>query len=146
MSKRVAIWLGVVVAEAAALLVGLHRFRQTTYVSWLYCLEARFAELPADDGRLCEWLRAQPGVISAEAPRDGTLLRVTIHMGRNLAGEPPLPDLDAQCAAPGYRAPTARSGTAPGGSDPGQPALARPALRLDLRPVSRLPSPLPRPR
>lgn len=103
-------WLFLVV-----LLVGLGAgawewFRRSVHVSLSYCVEARFATAPADDRELRQWLESQPGVvrgkvlIGREGP-DKQVLRVMFTRTRNLAGEPPCPDLAAGCRALGYGGP-----------------------------------------
>jgi hypothetical protein len=62
--------------------------------------------MPADDKRLAEWLKAQPGVFGmvgiGRFEEGGRLLFVSFSQSQNLAGEPPFPDLDGQAAALGY--------------------------------------------
>jgi hypothetical protein len=62
--------------------------------------------MPANDKALYEWLRAQPGVIPRLVAigrfEDGKLLYVSFTMSRNLAGQPPFPDLDGEVGKLGY--------------------------------------------
>jgi hypothetical protein len=100
-------------ALAAFCYAGWYWYTRTVHVTWGCCLEARFADLPADDEPLCRWLKAQPGVVPylvsfSRGGPDGRLLKVGFTQTRNLAGEPPLPDLDAACARLGYRGPESR--------------------------------------
>jgi hypothetical protein len=104
-------WLTVLGVFAGVLLAAWYWVRQTTHVSWGYCVEARFAALPVDDKPLCEWLKTQPGVVpdstvsvTREGP-DGKLLKVSFIQVRNLAGNPPFPGLDAACMRLGYSGP-----------------------------------------
>jgi hypothetical protein len=91
-------------------LAGWELFRRSVYPSVGYCVEVRFATAPADDRALCQWLKAQPGVvphtvhIGREGP-DKHVLRVMFIQSRNLAGNPPFPDLVPGCHALGYNGP-----------------------------------------
>jgi hypothetical protein len=85
-------------------------FRRSVYPSIVYCVEARFVTAPADDRALCRWLKVQPGVvphtvaIGREGP-DKQVLRVMFIQSRNLAGNPPFPDLATGCRVHGYDGP-----------------------------------------
>src|SRR5262249_32657727 len=92
---------------AAAAWVGL-RFIPASFG---YAVEAElvsFASLPADDHRLEEWLRAQPGVVPhtvhvrREPARHPNRLVVIFTMVRDGWGRPPFPDLEAACDELGY--------------------------------------------
>lgn len=54
---------GVLLLLAIIVVGGWQCLCRNAYVSVGYCVEARFASLPADDRPLCDWLKAQPGVI-----------------------------------------------------------------------------------
>jgi hypothetical protein len=69
--------------------------------------------LPADDERLEEWLKSQPGVIAhhvitRRTGPAGKTLKVGFLQVRNLAGEPPFPDLASTCAKLGYSGPNVK--------------------------------------
>ena len=109
MTSRTIKWslvLATLVALGVAAWGGL---RSTLNVSWIYSVEARFEKMPASDHALLMWLRAQPGIIahtvSVDRLDDGTQLRVTFLQVRNLAGEPPFPDLDGRVGSMGYAQP-----------------------------------------
>jgi hypothetical protein len=78
----------------------------SVYASVGYVVEARFEKMPPNDRDLEEWLRSQPGVIPHNVMigrfDDGKLLYVSFMMSRNLAGQPPLPDMNGQVARLGY--------------------------------------------
>jgi hypothetical protein len=109
---RYAKWLVVAVAAVAAFVGIRHWPRHWVHASCGYCVEARFGSLPPDDEPLREWLRAQPGVVPDTVSvrrfgRGGRRLEIVFIHVRNLAGEPPLPDLNARCAGVGYAKPDA---------------------------------------
>jgi len=62
--------------------------------------------MPPTDKPLVEWLRSQPGVVSHTVAvgrfKDDKLLCVGFIQSRNLAGQPPFPDLDGQTPRLGY--------------------------------------------
>ena len=95
-------------AVLAALWCGLH----FVPADFAYTVEAEFAAVPADDERLEEWLRSQPGFYLAHVERQpiGNRWRlvVTFGMSRDGWGHPPLPDLEGKCAELGYRGQGAR--------------------------------------
>lgn len=76
----------------------------TIRASRLYCLRADFAHLPADDKRLEQWLKAQPGVVAhtVHLKRESGSLRAWFIMTQNLRGSPPVPDLSHACDSLGY--------------------------------------------
>jgi hypothetical protein len=81
--------------------------RRTVHVSLSYCVEAQFSSLPKDDASLEEWLKTVPGVVphTVSVRRFGpgrTLLEVGFIQSRDLAEEPPFPDLDDACKGLGY--------------------------------------------
>ena len=66
-------------------------------------LRAEFDTLPPDDEALEAWLKSCPGVSeTASVEREGKSLRVVFVQCRNIAGQPPVPDLDAKCESLGY--------------------------------------------
>lgn len=71
-------------------------------VSRAYAVRAEFAELPADDRELEQWLCSQPGVVKAFVERDGKALRVYWIMTQSLAGEPHPPALELAWERMGY--------------------------------------------
>jgi hypothetical protein len=82
-------------------------FTHKVHVSWSNHLEAHFEVLPDDDTELRAWLRGQPGVVphtvwTGRFGEDKKLLSVAFIQARNLAGRPPLPNLDAACKKLGY--------------------------------------------
>jgi hypothetical protein len=85
-------------------------FAHTVHVDRGYRLETRFKTLPPDDKALKAWLNAQPGVVPervAVSRFDTDKKRVAvlfIHV-HNMAGQPPIPNLNEACAALGYRDP-----------------------------------------
>jgi hypothetical protein len=103
----------VIAAVVLACAGAYHWFTHAVEVPFGFELEARFETFPADDEPLKEWLRRQWGVIPhlvavGRFGDDKKLLVVTFSQVRNLAGEPPLPDLDAVCKELGYRNPDGR--------------------------------------
>ena len=75
-----------------------------------YCVEWEFGQMPPNDDALVEWLKVQPGIISRTVQirrfgANGTELEVGLIQVRTLAGDPPFPDLDQQCAELGYAQP-----------------------------------------
>jgi hypothetical protein len=109
---RVVKWLAILGLPAGLLLIGGYWLRQAIHVSLIYCVEARFAALPPDDTPLREWLKTQPGVVPhtvgvTRGGSDGKLLKVVFLQSRNLAGNPPFPDLEAVCVTLGYGGPDA---------------------------------------
>ncbi len=108
-------WLSLVVVALVFLsgVAAYHVFTHTVHASMGYCLEARFETLPPDDEPLKAWLRAQPGIVPhtvavGRFDPDEKLLVVMFTQVRNLANEPPLPDLDAACQRLGYGQPDGR--------------------------------------
>ena len=78
----------------------------TIRASFLYSVEAEFASMPPDDSRLEQWIKAQPGIVSATAQRDEAnprLLRIYVGIVQNMFHEPPLPDINLACRELGYR-------------------------------------------
>jgi hypothetical protein len=103
----------VVFAACALALVAGAMWLTSRYVSIsrIYCVETTFGELPEDDELLVQWLGDQPGVVgrTVHTQRIGTSpvqLQVGFIQVRTMAGEPPFPNLEARCAALGYRDPT----------------------------------------
>jgi hypothetical protein len=68
-----------------------------------YGESAEFAEMPADDTALEDWLSKQPGVVRAFVRRDANTIRINWIMSRDLLGDPPLPELREQFDRFGYR-------------------------------------------
>ena len=64
----------------------------------------RFSTMPPDDEQLAEWLKAQPGVVDHTVhfhrADDGLWLIYT--QVRNLAGDPPPPDINRAATEFGY--------------------------------------------
>jgi hypothetical protein len=73
-----------------------------------YVVRAEFADLPASDRKLEEWLRNQPGVVehTAHVIRDGKALRVGWIMTQNGYRIPRTPDLQTAWLRMGYSNPT----------------------------------------
>src|SRR4051794_16354665 len=73
--------------------------------SIIYSFRADFAEMPADDVGLLEWLRRQPGVIgrTVSVSREPSAIRVHWIMSRDLLGNPPIPDCEEQFNRLGYK-------------------------------------------
>jgi hypothetical protein len=85
-------------------------FTHAVHASLIYELEARFETLPPDDKALKAWIQTQPGVVShtvstSRFDPDRKLIAVMFVQVRNLAGDPPIPDLNAACARFGYASP-----------------------------------------
>ncbi len=106
MATRIGKWLlvaAVVLGVTYAIWTVICR---NVYASLGYVVEARFEEMPADDKSLKKWLQSQPGVIARLVHigrfEEGKLLYVSFTMSRNLAGQPPFPDLDGQVTRLGY--------------------------------------------
>jgi hypothetical protein len=100
--KKPLIGLVVLGGALTAVWVGLKSIPATL----IYSVEAEFAEMPADDKALEEWLRTQPGVAKAiVGQREGEprVLVVWLIMVRDGWGRPPFPDLEAKCDELGYR-------------------------------------------
>jgi len=103
-------------AIAGVILLGVREcFRQFVYASFGFCLEGEFTTLPVDDKALCEWMKTQPhvypyNVAVCRVGPDGKTVRVSFIQARNLAGHPPLPDLDGACEALGYAGPKGNFG------------------------------------
>jgi hypothetical protein len=84
--------------------------RQDVYVSIVTCFDARFETMPPGDEALEQWLRAQPGVVKHtiwinRLGEDKKTLEVSFIRSQNMAGHPPIPDLDTKCAELGYTKP-----------------------------------------
>ncbi len=73
-----------------------------------YVVRAEFADLPASDRKLEEWMRSQPGVVAhtAHVIRDGKALRVGWIMTQNGYRIPRTPDLQTAWRRMGYSTPT----------------------------------------
>ena len=71
--------------------------------SIVYGESAEFAELPADDRAIEQWLATQPGVVRTFATRESNTIRVNWIMSRDLLGNPPIPNLRDQFERFGYR-------------------------------------------
>jgi hypothetical protein len=71
----------------------------------IYCLKAECAQMPANDERLEEWLKAQTGVVedTIHIKREGRSLRVWFLMIQNSYDSPPMPDLSKACDSLGYK-------------------------------------------
>jgi hypothetical protein len=96
---------------AALLIISFLAIRAVVYrnvhVSLIYCVEARFDTMPPNDKALADWLRSQPGVVPhtvaiGRFEQGGKLLYVRFLQSRNMAGEPPFPDLDGRVSALAY--------------------------------------------
>jgi hypothetical protein len=84
--------------------------RRTLHASLGYTVESQFAQLPPNDSQLTAWIQSQPGILARtvhveRVGSDGKTIRVFFLQSRNLAGEPPLPDLDTACNRVGSAAP-----------------------------------------
>jgi hypothetical protein len=82
-------------------------FIHSVHASLGYCLEAKFESFPPNDRELKKWLQAQPGIVPHHVAigrfdRDKKLLCIAFTQVRNLAGKPPIPDVDAACERLGY--------------------------------------------
>jgi hypothetical protein len=90
-------------------LVAVYSGIRSIPVSYSYGVVTEFDVVPPNDQALDDWIRAQPGVVVHMAGVNRTrvgerwLIEVNYGISRNGWGEPPLPDLDAACAALGYR-------------------------------------------
>lgn len=69
-----------------------------------YELCAEFAEVPADDRALEEWLRNEPGVSnqSSYVNREQNAIRISWEMSRDTMGYPPRPDFIKNFGRLGY--------------------------------------------
>jgi hypothetical protein len=104
---RTAKWLTVATLLFAFLYAIYAFYRHNVFVSWSYCVEARFDKMPPNDKALIDWLRSQPGVVPhtvaiGRFEEGGRLVFVGFIQSRNLAGEPPFPDLNGQVKNLGY--------------------------------------------
>lgn len=95
------------------LVVGIQLVRKNLRASLGYAVEAQFGHLPTDDTELTAWIQPQPGIVRhtvhvERVGSDGTTLRVVFIQSQNLAGEPPLPDLDGACVRFGYSSPACK--------------------------------------
>src|SRR4051794_5871822 len=103
-AKRIAI-ASLSLAGLTGAAVGLWLlFTHNVRASLSYCVEAEFGKMPADDVRLIEWLKVQPGIVphTVNVRRFGPKeeeLEVGFIQVRTLAGDPQFPNLDQQCAA-----------------------------------------------
>jgi hypothetical protein len=82
-------------------------FCRVVHVSWGYCVEARFEQMPPNDTELVKWLRRQPGVVPhtvavGRFEQGECLLYVSFIQSRSLAGKPAFPDLDHCVGQFGY--------------------------------------------
>jgi hypothetical protein len=106
-SNSVLISLGVL----SGAVVGLwFLFTHNVHASLGYCVEVEFGQMPPNDDALVEWLKVQAGIIprTVQVRRfgaNGTELEISFIQQRTLAGDPPFPDLNQQCAALGYAQP-----------------------------------------
>lgn len=73
-----------------------------------YSISAEFAELPANDRELEQWLRNQPGVVkhTAQVTRDGHVVFISWIMTQNVGGNPRTPDVRTAWQRMGYSTPT----------------------------------------
>lgn len=78
--------------------------RHQVYPSYGYHLQATIDTWPIDDESLKRWLVQQPGVAkhTVSIERNTKVLKVDFIQNRNLAGDPPIPDLVEQCRLLGY--------------------------------------------
>jgi hypothetical protein len=106
MAIRSAKWLFVAAVVLGVAYAGWAVFCHNVHASLGYVVEARFEKMPANDKALVEWLRSQPGVIPHHVAigrfENGKLLYVSFTMSRNLAGQPPFPDLNGEVSGLGY--------------------------------------------
>jgi hypothetical protein len=94
-----------IVAIVLAALVTLYAICDVVKTSIAYSFRADFAEMPADDVGLSDWLRSQPGVIrrTVSVSREPNAIRVHWIMSRNLLGNPPIPDFEQRFSRLGYK-------------------------------------------
>jgi hypothetical protein len=106
MVMRIAKWSFVVAVAAGLILAAWTTLRRTVHAPWSYVVESRFEKMPPNDKALTEWLRSQPGVVphtvSIGRFEDGKLLYVGFVQCRNMAGQPPFPDLEGHVGSLGY--------------------------------------------
>jgi len=97
-----------VIAGAFLVLVALCAGLRLIPASRGYSIRAEFAELPANDRELEQWLRDQSGVAdrTVHVRRDGQVVFVSWIMTQNLAGNPRTPDLETGWQRKGYSTPT----------------------------------------
>jgi len=78
--------------------------RHQVYASFGYHVQAAVDTWPSDDEALREWLLQQPGVVkhTLRIDRSEQDLEIFFIQSRNLAGDPPFPDLDPRCRMLGY--------------------------------------------
>jgi hypothetical protein len=104
-------FLVVMTILSLALMAGAHWLRENAFASIGFCVEARFETLPADDQRLIDWLKTEPGIVahSVTVERigdDKKSLRVHFIQSRNVIKQDrPFPNFDAQCVKLGYLGP-----------------------------------------
>lgn len=105
-------WVIAIAAVAVVLILGgIQVVRKTLRASIGYTVESRFARLPSDDDdRLTTWIQSQPGIVGhtvhvERVGGDGKTIRIFFIQSRNLAGDPPFPDLDGACDRLGYSSP-----------------------------------------
>jgi hypothetical protein len=87
-----------------------HLVTHNVHASLGYCLEARFKAFPENDKAIKAWILSQPDIVSntvcvGRFDDDKRLLAVCFTQVQNMAGEPPIPDLDAACKRLGYTNP-----------------------------------------
>ena len=106
-----AIAVCVALVVVVVLLVLLVLGGRTLRVSRLSCVRADFSRLPADDGPLESWLKAESGVVqhTVHIKREGKTIRVWFIMSQDIFNRPPHPDLAGACDSLGY-SPRARLG------------------------------------
>ena len=98
------------VVALVVILAGVQVVRKNMHGSFGYAVESQFAQLPADDSQLTAWIQSRPGIVAhtVHVERVGEnekTIRVFFIQSRNLAGEPPFPDLDGACSRFGYSSP-----------------------------------------
>ena len=98
----------VIVVPIGCLLAVSWLLSRSIHVSFVYCLEARFNEVPPHDEELICWLQGQPGVVPntvhVRRTESGHLhsIQVTFIQVRSPLGQPSLPDIELACQTFGY--------------------------------------------
>ena len=74
------------------------------HVSRYYGVRAYYTVMPADDKRLENWLKVQPGVVAhtVSTERIGSELHISFIMSQTLTGSPPVPEFSHICHHLGY--------------------------------------------